>query len=63
MVEKGLGWLLKEAYPKQPAAITGWLIEQRGRISRLVVRIAAEKMTRADRAAALSKPLYTESPE
>lgn len=51
MVEKGLGWLLKEAYPKQPAAIVEWLLGKGGAASRLVVRIAAEKMTPQDRAA------------
>ncbi|MCL4842013.1 MAG: DNA alkylation repair protein, partial [Bryobacteraceae bacterium] len=44
MVEKGLGWLLKEAYPKQPESTFAYLMEQRGRASRLMLRIAAEKM-------------------
>lgn len=44
MVEKGLGWLLKEAYPKQPEVVFAFLMEQRGRASRLALRIAAEKM-------------------
>jgi 3-methyladenine DNA glycosylase AlkD len=52
MVEKGLGWLLKEAYPGQPEAVFAWLMEVRGRASRLTLRIAAEKMP-ADRRRAL----------
>lgn len=55
MVEKGLGWLLKEAYPKQPEATFAFLMEQRGRASRLMLRIAAEKMPADRRRALLSR--------
>ena len=48
MVLKGVGWLLKEAYPKQPEAVVGFLEESEP--PRLVVRYAAEKMTAADKA-------------
>ena len=53
MVRKGLGWVLKEAYPKQPLAVVDWLSGRRSRASRLVLRIAAEKMTAQHRAAIL----------
>ncbi len=45
MVEKGVGWLLKEAYPKRPAAVFGFLRKNRERFSRTTLRYAAEKMT------------------
>ena len=49
MVEKGVGWLLKEAYPPRPADIAGFLLREGHRASRLTLRYAAEKMTAADR--------------
>lgn len=49
MVEKGVGWLLKEAYPPRPAEIAAFLLREGHRASRLTLRIAAEKMTAADR--------------
>lgn len=48
MVRKGVGWLLKETYPKQPDAVVAFLEESCP--PRLVVRYAAEKMTPADKA-------------
>ena len=48
MVQKGVGWLLKEAYPKQPSAVLQYLHAWPG--ARLVVRLGAEKMTAAHRA-------------
>ncbi|HET8550511.1 MAG TPA: DNA alkylation repair protein [Bryobacteraceae bacterium] len=45
MVQKGVGWLLKEAYPAQPVDIVMFLHWQRDRFSRLTLRYAAEKMT------------------
>jgi 3-methyladenine DNA glycosylase AlkD len=53
MVEKGVGWLLKEAYPKQPAAVVRFLRQNRARFSRTTLRYAAEKMTPARRALVL----------
>lgn len=47
MVQKGVGWLLKETYPKRPHDIMRFLSRWTG--ARLVVRYAAEKMTSADR--------------
>jgi 3-methyladenine DNA glycosylase AlkD len=48
MVRKGLGWLLKETYPKKPRLVVSFLLA-RPDAPRLVVRYAAEKMTPADR--------------
>jgi 3-methyladenine DNA glycosylase AlkD len=48
MVQKGVGWLLKEAYPKRPEAVVEFLAETQP--PRLVVRYAAEKMTARDKA-------------
>jgi 3-methyladenine DNA glycosylase AlkD len=50
MVRKGVGWLLKETYPKKPIETVRFLLPRRGRTSRLVLRYAAEKMSAADRA-------------
>ena len=47
MVQKGVGWLLKETYPKHPAETVAFLLEHHGRVPRLVLRYAAEKMTPA----------------
>ena len=48
MVQKGVGWLLKETYPKRPEAVVAFLEESHP--PRLVVRYAAEKMTPRDKA-------------
>ncbi|MBN9661548.1 MAG: DNA alkylation repair protein [Acidobacteria bacterium] len=45
MVEKGVGWLLKESYPARPAATHAFLMENREAATRLTLRYAAEKMT------------------
>lgn len=44
MVEKGVGWLLKEAYPRRPVEVAGFLLRERCSASRLTLRYAAEKM-------------------
>jgi 3-methyladenine DNA glycosylase AlkD len=49
MVQKGVGWLLKETYPKRPEETVEFIRLQN--FPRLVVRYAAEKMSRADRTA------------
>jgi 3-methyladenine DNA glycosylase AlkD len=54
MVQKGIGWLLKETYPKQPEAVVDYLLPRRTQTTRLVLRYAAEKMSAEDRAAVLS---------
>ena len=48
MVQKGAGWLLKETYPKRPEETMEFL--RSCAFPRLVVRYAAEKMTKSDRA-------------
>ena len=48
MVRKGLGWLLKETYPKKPREVVRFLLAHTD-APRLVVRYAAEKMSPADR--------------
>ena len=38
MVQKGVGWLLKETYPKRPAHVMRFLLPRRGQTSRSVLR-------------------------
>jgi 3-methyladenine DNA glycosylase AlkD len=45
MVRKGVGWLLKETYPKKPRETLQFLDPWRPTAPRLVLRLAAEKMT------------------
>jgi len=52
MVQKGVGWLLKETYPRRPREVVSLLTSWRG-TSRLLLRYACEKMTPADRARVL----------
>jgi 3-methyladenine DNA glycosylase AlkD len=54
MVQKGVGWLLKETYPKKPAEVVRFLVANRKKTTRLVLRYAAEKMTAADKARILA---------
>ncbi len=53
MVQKGVGWLLKETYPNQPREVVRFLRAAKARAPRLVLRYAAEKMTPRDRAVVL----------
>ncbi len=55
MVQKGVGWVLKETYPKKPAEVMRFLLPRAARTPRLVLRLAAEKMTAADRARLLGR--------
>jgi 3-methyladenine DNA glycosylase AlkD len=55
MVQKGVGWVLKEAYPKRPREVVAFLKPRAATTPRLVLRIAAEKMTAGDRATVLAK--------
>lgn len=55
MVQKGVGWLLKETYPKKPAEVMRFLVANRAKTTRLVLRYAAEKMTAADKARVLAR--------
>ncbi len=45
MVQKGVAWILKEAYPKRPRQVIEFLDDWRLTAPRLLLRIAAEKMT------------------
>jgi len=45
MVRKGVGWLLKETYPKKPREVLHFFEDRRATTPRLVLRLAAEKMT------------------
>lgn len=53
MIQKGVGWMLKEAYPKRRADVMRFLTGRREPFPRLVLRYAAEKMSEADRARVL----------
>jgi len=55
MVQKGVGWLLKETYPKKPREVLDFLDAWRERAPRLVLRLAAEKMTEQDRRRLMQK--------
>jgi 3-methyladenine DNA glycosylase AlkD len=55
MVQKGVGWILKEAYPKRPSEVMDLLRIHKDRTPRLALRIAAEKMTAAHKAEILSR--------
>lgn len=54
MVEKGVGWLLKETYPKRPRETVEFLLPRCGRATRLTLRYSAEKMTAEDKRIVLS---------
>lgn len=55
MVQKGVGWLLKENYPAAPQPTVAFLREWSERTSRLVLRYAAEKMIEQDRRIVLGR--------
>jgi len=44
MVQKGVGWLLKEASKKNPEEVRSYLLNWRDRASALVLRYASEKL-------------------
>ena len=55
MVQKGLGWMLREWAKHDPRAALPVLIDIRARASRLVLRTACEKLTPGQRARVLSR--------
>jgi 3-methyladenine DNA glycosylase AlkD len=55
MVQKGLGWLLREWGKVRPAETVPLLMTLRGRTSRLVLRTACERLPAEDRARVLSR--------
>ena len=44
MVQKGVGWLLKEASKEHPAEVRSYLLRWRGEAPALVLRYASEKL-------------------
>ncbi|MGA3027023.1 MAG: DNA alkylation repair protein [Bryobacteraceae bacterium] len=54
MVQKGVGWLLKETYPSRPRQVVSLLTGWSG-APRLMLRYACEKMTPGDRARVLGQ--------
>jgi len=56
MVQKGLGWLLREAVKANPKEAVAYVMTIRGRTSRLVLRTACETLAAGDRARVLDKP-------
>ena len=55
MVQKGLGWLLREAAKANPKQTVGYLMTIRERTPRLVLRTACETLPAATRARVLAK--------
>lgn len=49
MVQKGVGWLLKETHARRPREVVEFLEQWKGRTSRLLLRYAAEKMSASER--------------
>jgi 3-methyladenine DNA glycosylase AlkD len=49
MVQKGVGWALKETYPRRPHEVLQFLKNWRATAPRLVLRYAAEKMSQRDK--------------
>jgi 3-methyladenine DNA glycosylase AlkD len=56
MVQKGVGWLLKEATRHRADEVIAYLIANRTHTSRLVLRYASENLTPAQRARVLGAP-------
>ena len=56
MVEKGLGWLLREAAKADPRRTLPFLMKIRGRASRLVLRTACETLPAGSRRKVLALP-------
>jgi 3-methyladenine DNA glycosylase AlkD len=55
MVQKGLGWLLREAAKADPKTTVPYLLRIRDRAPRLVLRTACETLPKATRARVLSR--------
>jgi len=56
MVQKGLGWLLREAAKANPDETVAYLMTIRGQSPRLVLRTACETLPKATRERLLGKP-------
>ena len=57
MVQKGLGWLLRETATRNPARTVGYLLKIRSRTPRLVLRTACETLSLAQRKLILAKTI------
>ena len=57
MVQKGLGWLLREAAKANPEQTVGYLMAIRERTPRLVLRTACETLPEATRKRVLARTL------
>jgi 3-methyladenine DNA glycosylase AlkD len=55
MVQKGVGWVLKEASKSDTSAVVEFLVKNKERTSRLVLRYATEKMGAKDKDAVLGR--------
>jgi len=55
MVQKGVGWFLKETYPGNQEQTLSFLKPWTGQAPHLAVRLAAEKLSPEDRAVALKR--------
>lgn len=56
MVQKGVGWLLKEATKKKAGKVVTYLVVNRDRTTRLVLRYACENLSPAHRRRVLGSP-------
>ena len=56
MVQKGLGWLLRETAKADPKHTVPYLMKIRQRAPRLVLRTACETLPKATRARILAEP-------
>ncbi|MHA1106531.1 MAG: DNA alkylation repair protein [Promethearchaeota archaeon] len=54
-IEKGIGWLLKTCSKYKPDIIMNYLIKNKERLSRLILRYASEKLPKDKRALVLKK--------
>jgi len=54
-IEKGIGWLLKTCSKYKPDLIMNYLIKNKARLSRLILRYASEKLPKDKRAFVLKK--------
>ncbi|MFW9950280.1 MAG: DNA alkylation repair protein [Candidatus Thorarchaeota archaeon] len=54
-IAKGIGWLLKTCSKYQPEIITQYLIDNRKRLSRLILRYASEKLSKVQRELIMQK--------
>lgn len=54
-IEKGIGWLIKTCSKIDPDQISDYLIKNKGKFTRLILRYGSEKLTKEKRAIILEK--------